>query len=86
VSNYSEVFSEFTSIMYTSLGLPLGMLLGLGFALAFIQAVTQVQDQILSFVPKTFFLCGLIALSGSVGFNQIVSFLTNILIGIRHIH
>lgn len=85
MENYSEMFSAFSRIMAVCLGAPLCVLLVIGFGLAFIQAVTQIQDQILTFVPKTFLLCALIIFGGPIAMEMVMDFLTVILMGIRHI-
>lgn len=85
MENYLDYFVDFNSIMMLCLGVPLGVLLFMGFVLAFIQAVTQIQDQILTFVPKTIMLCILIGLGGAMALDRIALFFVSILTSIRHI-
>lgn len=81
----SEIFQVFFYNIAFSLGIPLVVLLIAGFSLAFLQAVTQIQDQILTFVPKTAILCAVIVYGGTTSINMLVEFLAQVFKLIRTI-
>ncbi len=81
----TEVFNQFYYNLFMSLGLPLLVFLITGFVLAFLQTVTQIQDQVLSFVPKVV-LFGLMAIyGGAKAFHSLAEFSVHIFNLIRNI-
>jgi len=81
----SEIFNQFCLNLSFSLGIPLLILLLAGFSLAFLQAITQIQDQVLTFVPKTAILCALVVYGGSASIHMLVDFLVQVLKNIKTI-
>ena len=74
----SEIFNLLFYNIAFSLGIPLLVLLLAGFSLAFLQAVTQIQDQILTFVPKVAILCVVVIYGGSTSINMLAEFLVQV--------
>lgn len=72
MNNFDDIYILTLKLLTSGLGFPLISLFIIGFITAFLQAITQIQDQILSFLPKIVFLFVTIYFSFSLYFETLV--------------
>ncbi|MBI4211781.1 MAG: flagellar biosynthesis protein FliQ [Deltaproteobacteria bacterium] len=66
----------FLALILTVPSVIVAMLVGL--IISILQATTQIQEQTLTFVPKLFAICAVLALSGSWMLGQLITFTASI--------